>query len=96
MLPYHTLQSSTAPQLLCSHEAAAKVGGGRDNTRKNCCSRKIRPRAKEDLTINLTELSSKLDDKSIPFGQSMVGQAVLVKARYVPDIRLKEFIIIFE
>jgi hypothetical protein len=48
---------------------AAKVGGGRDNTRKNCCSRIIRPRAKEDLTLNLTELSSKLDDKSIPFGQ---------------------------
>ena len=26
MLPYHTLKSSTASQLLCSHEAAAKVG----------------------------------------------------------------------
>jgi hypothetical protein len=27
------------------------------------------PHAKEDLTIMKTEFSSKLDDKSIPFGQ---------------------------
>jgi hypothetical protein len=42
--------------------------GGRDNSGKNRCCRKVRPHAKEDLTIMLTEFSSKLDDKSIPFG----------------------------
>jgi hypothetical protein len=68
MLPYQTSQSFAAFQLLCSHEAGAK-GGGQDNTRNNCRSPKIRPHAKEDLTIHLTEFSSKLDDKSIPFGQ---------------------------
>jgi hypothetical protein len=45
-------------------------GGGQDNIGQNRRFRKIRPpNAKEDLTNMETEFSSKLDDKSIPFGQ---------------------------
>jgi len=53
----------------------ALKGADRTTPETTVAVRKSAPHAKEDLTIHLTEFSSKLDDKSIPYGQSMVGQA---------------------
>jgi hypothetical protein len=68
MLPYQTSQTFSAFQPLCSHEAGAK-GADRTTPETTAAVRKSAPDAKEDLTIHLTEFSSKLDDKSIPYGQ---------------------------